>query len=199
MTFSKEYRGLVSALKKPGVVILGELKKEEFDLCSAALNISSCASEVACIRADKDDNPIIVDDIDASILHMGIGIKSEAGELLDAVKRCAIYRKPLDRENIIEEIGDLLFYIEGMRQDLIRVIDERGMEYATLLPRLGNLIDEINKFLAILEIPIADCMRANMAKLRVRYEKGSYSDQQATERADKKEISESLEADGTAS
>jgi NTP pyrophosphatase (non-canonical NTP hydrolase) len=52
----------------------------------------------------------------AHVLHMAIGISGEAGELLDAVKKAAIYCKPIDRENVIEELGDLEFYMEGLRQ-----------------------------------------------------------------------------------
>ena len=52
----------------------------------------------------------------AHILHMVVGISGEAGELLDAVKKWAIYNKPLDRENILEELGDIEFYLEGFRQ-----------------------------------------------------------------------------------
>ena len=52
------------------------------------------------------------------LVHMVLGISGEAGELLDAVKKNAIYQKPLDRNNIIEELGDLEFYMEGLRQGL---------------------------------------------------------------------------------
>lgn len=52
------------------------------------------------------------------LLHMAVGVSGEAGELLDAVKKVAIYGKPLDRENVIEELGDLEFYMEGLRQGL---------------------------------------------------------------------------------
>lgn len=55
---------------------------------------------------------------DAHITHMVMGICGEAGELLDAVKKHTIYRKPLDRENIVEELGDLEFYLSGLRQGL---------------------------------------------------------------------------------
>lgn len=55
---------------------------------------------------------------DAHLMHMAIGIAGEAGELLDAVKKAVIYRKPLDRENALEELGDLEFYMEGIRQGL---------------------------------------------------------------------------------
>lgn len=55
---------------------------------------------------------------DAHNLHMAVGISGEAGELLDAVKKSAIYNKPLDISNVIEELGDLEFYMEGLRQGL---------------------------------------------------------------------------------
>ena len=54
----------------------------------------------------------------AHLLHMAIGISGEAGELLDAIKKAVIYNKPIDRENVIEELGDLEFYMEGLRQGL---------------------------------------------------------------------------------
>lgn len=54
----------------------------------------------------------------AHLLHMAVGVSGEAGELLDAVKKAAIYVKPIDRENVIEELGDLEFYMEGLRQGL---------------------------------------------------------------------------------
>jgi NTP pyrophosphatase (non-canonical NTP hydrolase) len=50
------------------------------------------------------------------ILHMAVGVSGEAGELLDAIKKVAIYDKAPDRENIVEELGDLEFYMEGLRQ-----------------------------------------------------------------------------------
>lgn len=71
-------------------------------------------------------------------LHMAVGIAGEAGELLDAVKKAVIYNKPLDRENVIEELGDLEFYLEGLRdslgitreQCLEANIDKLGKRYA---------------------------------------------------------------------
>lgn len=57
-----------------------------------------------------------LDQMDA--LHMAVGVSGEAGELLDAIKKWTIYQKPLDRENVVEELGDLEFYMEGLRQAL---------------------------------------------------------------------------------
>lgn len=76
---------------------------------------------------------------DAGALHMAIGISGEAGELLDAIKKGAIYRKEYDRKNIIEELGDIEFYLEGIRQhfDIPREltldgnIEKLSVRYAT--------------------------------------------------------------------
>ena len=55
---------------------------------------------------------------DCHLIHMSIGVAGEAGELIDAIKKHTIYRTPLDLENVIEELGDLEFYMEGLRQGL---------------------------------------------------------------------------------
>ena len=46
----------------------------------------------------------------ARIDHASKGLVTEAGELTDALKRVLIYGKPLDRTNVLEEIGDILWY-----------------------------------------------------------------------------------------
>lgn len=50
--------------------------------------------------------------------HMASCIPGEAGELFDAIKKECIYGKEIDRANVIEELGDLEFYMEGLRQSL---------------------------------------------------------------------------------
>ena len=59
-----------------------------------------------------------LDPVKCHTLHMAVGISGEAGELLDAIKKYVVYGKELDRENVIEELGDLEFYMEGLRQGL---------------------------------------------------------------------------------
>jgi len=54
-------------------------------------------------------------DQNANLNHMALGLAGEAGELVDAIKKHTIYGKPLDIENIKEELGDLEFYITGLR------------------------------------------------------------------------------------
>lgn len=55
---------------------------------------------------------------DAGLIHMAVGIAGESGELLDAIKKVVIYKKPIDINHVIEELGDLEFYMEGLRQEL---------------------------------------------------------------------------------
>lgn len=48
------------------------------------------------------------------MVHMAMGIGGESGEVVDVVKKHVAYGKPLDRAHLIEELGDLLFYMNGL-------------------------------------------------------------------------------------
>ena len=54
----------------------------------------------------------------ANLWHMATGIGGEAGEVEDAIKKHVIYQKPLDVENVKEELGDLLFYMSNLMQSV---------------------------------------------------------------------------------
>ena len=59
----------------------------------------------------KNEQSILhTDNIDRRLLHSIMGIADEAGELMGAAKKALMYNKPLDTVNIIEELGDLLWY-----------------------------------------------------------------------------------------
>lgn len=45
------------------------------------------------------------------LLHCASGMVTEAGELIDPFKRAMFYKKELDVVNVIEEVGDGLWYI----------------------------------------------------------------------------------------
>lgn len=64
----------------------------------------------------------------ADLWHMATGIAGEGGELLDAIKKHVVYNKDLDKENVIEELGDLEFFMEGLRQNL-GITREETLEY----------------------------------------------------------------------
>ena len=42
--------------------------------------------------------------------HAAYGLATETGEFIDPVKKHQFYGKPLDTENLIEELGDILWY-----------------------------------------------------------------------------------------
>lgn len=46
----------------------------------------------------------------AELLHAVMGIVTESGELMDALKKFLIYGKPLDEVNLREELGDSEWY-----------------------------------------------------------------------------------------
>lgn len=62
----------------------------------------------------KDVSDRLQDDQLIKILHSAIGIGTEAGEVLDAVKRRMFYNTELDIENLKEECGDILWYMTRM-------------------------------------------------------------------------------------
>lgn len=104
-TKDSRHADLVRALTKPGADILKHLTPE---------------------RADA--------------IHMAIGVAGEAGELLDGVRALQIHRPISSRNslsvaqqaamvNVIEELGDIEFYLEGLRSrygvqriDLVRSV-----------------------------------------------------------------------------
>jgi NTP pyrophosphatase (non-canonical NTP hydrolase) len=65
------------------------------------------------------------------LLHAALGVGSEVGELLDQYKRHIFYGAPLDRVNVIEECGDLLWF-SGLG------CDARGKTLARLLEVWGD-------------------------------------------------------------
>lgn len=82
------------------------------------------------VRALVKPGAAIVDSLtpeNAHLAHMGMGISGEAGELLDAIKKAVIYNKPLDRVNVVEELGDLEFYMQGLR-DALGITREEVLE-----------------------------------------------------------------------
>ena len=52
------------------------------------------------------------------VLHSALGLSTEAGEILDAVKKHAYYGKELDKVNLFEEVGDLFWYLAILADEL---------------------------------------------------------------------------------
>lgn len=48
--------------------------------------------------------------------HMALGLAGEGGELVEAFAKAISHDELLDHDNIVEELGDIEFYAEGLRQ-----------------------------------------------------------------------------------
>lgn len=72
------------------------------------------------------------------LLHASLGITGEAGEVADAVKKSIFYNRPLDIDNIVEELGDIMFYVQAMAglvgSDLESVIEANYTKLAKRYP-----------------------------------------------------------------
>ena len=110
---------------------------------------------VAALKKDGADIRDSMTADQADLIHMCLGLTGEVGELVDAIKKYIVYGKGKDMENIIEEMGDIEFFLEGFRTN----------------PEIGISRNKI--------------INKNIEKLKKRYPEGGYSNKQAIMRADK--------------
>jgi NTP pyrophosphatase (non-canonical NTP hydrolase) len=84
------------------------------------------------IRTEADDFQAmdirLYEDGTKRLLHSGIGMATEAGEFLDALKKHIFYGKELDRVNLKEELGDLFWY-------MAIACDELDIEFEPIMER----------------------------------------------------------------
>jgi len=77
------------------------------------------------------------------MLHSSIGLCTEAGELIDQIKKHVYYGKKLDETNIKEELGDIMWYLNVMLDvfgwDLEEVLQ---VNYEKLHARYGDKFSE---------------------------------------------------------
>ena len=72
----------------------------------------------------------------ASLIHASGKLASEAGEMIDPIFGAWTYGRPLDRENILEEAGDILFYLQAILNTLGFTMQEaRDSNYSKLIKR----------------------------------------------------------------
>lgn len=62
------------------------------------------------------------------LLLGAIGLCGEAGEVAELVKKHVFHRKPLDREAIVSELGDVLWYLAHLANVLGISMDEVAAE-----------------------------------------------------------------------
>ena len=78
------------------------------------------------------------------LLHGGIGLATEAGEFLDALKKHIFYGKEIDKVNLREEMGDVFWYCAIIADELevdFSEVMERNI--TKLKARYGDKFTEI--------------------------------------------------------
>jgi len=83
------------------------------------LALTTESNDFAAIKSRLTDDNI-------RLLHAGIGLATEAGETLDALKKHVFYGQELDKGNLAEEIGDTTWY-------LAIVLDVLGMTFEEIM------------------------------------------------------------------
>lgn len=97
--------------------------------------------------------------LEADLLHGAVGVSGEVAELLYAVMCVAVGCLPLDRANMVEELGDLEFYLEQVRSNRqierdVSMLEEPSesfdpnallLESAALSVGVGTLLDLAKK------------------------------------------------------
>jgi NTP pyrophosphatase (non-canonical NTP hydrolase) len=77
------------------------------------------------------------------LLHAGIGLSTESGEFLDALKKHIFYGKELDKVNLAEEVGDLFWYIAIVADELgFKIEDVMERNITKLKARYGEKFSE---------------------------------------------------------
>jgi NTP pyrophosphatase (non-canonical NTP hydrolase) len=64
----------------------------------------------------------------ADLAHAALGVCGEAGELADAIKKHIIYGKVLDRGNVIEELGDVRFFLQAI-QNVLNISEAEVLQH----------------------------------------------------------------------
>lgn len=88
---------------------------------------------ISSINAERDYKDFVSalfkqDTDDMEHMHAALGVAGEAGELADAIKKHVVYGKPLDRTNVVEELGDLRFYMQQI-MNMHGITDEEVLQF----------------------------------------------------------------------
>jgi NTP pyrophosphatase (non-canonical NTP hydrolase) len=101
----------------------------------------------ACVMREAKDIQPIKDRLQATenvrLLHAMIGMVTEAGEIQDQMKKAIFYGKQVDKVNLVEELGDVMWYV-AIAADTLGVSLEEIMERnnAKLEARYGKVFTE---------------------------------------------------------
>ena len=63
---------------------------------------------------------------DQQLANAALGLAGEAGEVADTLKKHLFHARPLDREAVVKELGDCLWYVAAMATTIGVSLDEVG-------------------------------------------------------------------------
>ena len=140
------------------------------------------------------------------VTHAFLGLITETGELADTVKRHVIYGQPLNKVNLMEEVGDVFWYLNllahelrgNLTADAAAGLEDRPLEdLVLLLHKHNNMLLEVadaytgqllqgaaRLLLQVLvhsDHTLPECLEANIEKLAKRYP-DKYTDHAALNR-----------------
>lgn len=130
-TIPEKHANMVEVLAKPGADISKEMDPKKWGLLihhvQEMIETGKKLDKIKKIAVYNKTDPVTlgqapvqiptITDEQYHLLHMAVGIAGEAAEILEAVVGF-LATGTLDRENAVEELGDLEFYIEGFRQGI---------------------------------------------------------------------------------
>ena len=103
--------------------------------------VESLRNNTESIRNNLTDQKI-------ELWHSATGIAGESGELLDIVKKIVAYDKPLDKDKLLDEAGDVIHYVAQLLNVLGLTIDDAIDNNKTKLKKRypnGNTTSHIKK------------------------------------------------------
>ena len=78
----------------------------------------------------------------ARLLHVAMGLVTEAGEFMDQLKRHIFYGAPLDTVNLLEEMGDITWYqrlgVDELESTLLDILDRNVAKLKKRFPEKFN-------------------------------------------------------------
>lgn len=162
-------------------------------------------AEVKALKKSGDDILKELTATEASALHMLVGLLDEYFEL-----GVALVRKDMDNAN--EEIGDFMFYLNGLCQDLnivpaesaeqialsngVMLLNEavkrhifyrKPLDHTSVSEIVGGILVGLNRLIEAInpDWTMESILDNNINKLHKRYKEKSFSNEAAQERADK--------------
>lgn len=186
MITDEQYEEFVKTLIKPSEQLDAEITENEMQLLEIAKVLCLAARE-SCFKP-KCERPVYL-----NLLHMASGLESEAGELLDAIKKIVIYRKDVGdinvknsiAWNVREEVGDLCWFQTGNK--IIRKENNQEINESEFYYSLDLFLDLWNEMYPNNTITLDSAKEFNMEKLGERYKGLKFSNEAAQNRADKGE------------